>query len=48
MAARRPDTRLVALDGGHVLHADNPDGFASAVRDFLSEIRAGALRTATR
>lgn len=35
MAARRPNTRLVALDGGHVVHQDNPDAFADIVREFL-------------
>ena len=35
MAARRPNTRLVTLDGGHVVHQDNPNGFAVAVREFL-------------
>lgn len=35
MAARRPNTRLVTLDGGHVIHQDNPNGFAAVVREFL-------------
>ena len=35
MAARRPNTRLVTLDGGHVVHMDNPNGFANTVREFL-------------
>lgn len=35
MAARRPNTRLVTLDGGHVVHQDNPHGFADTVREFL-------------
>jgi esterase len=39
MAARRPGTRLVVLDGGHVVHADDPDGFAREVRAFLDEQR---------
>lgn len=38
MAARRPNTRLVKLDGGHVVHLDNPAGFADAVRSFLQEL----------
>ena len=38
MAARRPRTQLVTLDGGHVVHFDNPRGFSDAVRDFLSTI----------
>ncbi len=37
MAARRPNTRLVTLDGGHVVHLDNQSGFAEALRQFLSE-----------
>lgn len=35
MATRRPNTRLVTLDGGHVVHQDNPQGFADTVREFL-------------
>lgn len=35
MAARRPNTRLVELEGGHVVHQDNPKGFADAVQEFL-------------
>lgn len=35
MTARRPYTRLVELDGGHVVHQDNPKGFADTVREFL-------------
>lgn len=38
MAARRPNTRLVTLDGSHVVHVDNPVGFTAAVRVFLREI----------
>ncbi|WP_027344408.1 alpha/beta fold hydrolase [Hamadaea tsunoensis] len=35
MAAKRPRTRLVTLDTGHVVHADAPEAFAAVVRDFL-------------
>jgi len=35
MATRRPNTQLVVLKGGHVVHFDNPDGFTSAVKPFL-------------
>ncbi len=35
MASQRPNTRLETLDGGHVLHVDNPLGFANAVNEFL-------------
>jgi esterase len=38
MASRRPNTRLVTLDGGHVVHLDNPAGFADAVRQFLGTL----------
>jgi len=38
MAARRPHTRLVTLDGGHVVHQDNPNGFADIVREFLHDL----------
>ncbi len=38
MAARRPNTRLVSLNGGHVVHIDDPVGFETAVRDFLQEL----------
>jgi esterase len=35
MAARRPNTLLKTLDGGHVVHFDNPTGFADTVNEFL-------------
>jgi len=38
MAARRPDTRLVTLKGGHVVHIDDPVGFEATVRDFLQDL----------
>jgi pimeloyl-ACP methyl ester carboxylesterase len=38
MAARRPNARLEVLDGGHVVHMDNPAGFAQAVREFLQQV----------
>ena len=38
MAARRPNTRLVTLDGGHVVHQDNPSGFADTVREYLHDL----------
>lgn len=37
MVARRPSTHLETLDGGHILHFDNPMGFANAVREFLHQ-----------
>ncbi len=38
MASRRRHTRLEVLDGGHVVHMDNPAGFAQAVRKFLHDL----------
>ncbi len=40
MAARRPDTRMVTLDGGHVVHVDSPAAFNEAVRGFLRAVQA--------
>ena len=36
MASRRPNTQLFTLDGGHVIHQDNPAEFAKVVRTFLA------------
>ncbi|MFD9950334.1 alpha/beta fold hydrolase [Nonomuraea sp. NPDC059023] len=39
MAERRPNTTLRELPGcGHWAHDDDPDGFATAVRDFLDQL----------
>jgi len=38
MAARRPNTHLVTLDGGHVVHVDNTSGFTDTVREFLHDL----------
>jgi esterase len=38
MAARRPNTRLVTLAGGHVVHLDDPAGFAAVVQAFLQAL----------
>lgn len=38
MAARRPNTKFVTLEGGHVVHMDNPDGFTAAVTTFLRRL----------
>lgn len=35
MVERRPNSRLVTLDGGHVVHLDNPSGFTNTVQEFL-------------
>lgn len=39
MASQRPNTRLLVLEGGHVVHIDNPTGFAMVVREFLQSLR---------
>lgn len=38
MAARRSNTKFLELDGGHVIHADNPKGFADALIIFLQKL----------
>jgi len=38
MAERRPNTTLLSLDGGHVLHKETPTEFTSAVRTFLQNL----------
>ena len=38
MAARRANTKGMTLDGGHVVHGDNPHGFAATVKEFLNEL----------
>ncbi|MEU9131648.1 alpha/beta hydrolase [Kitasatospora sp. NPDC048540] len=38
MADRRPRTRLVELATGHTVHETDPEGFAAAVRGFLSAL----------
>jgi esterase len=38
MAARRPNTQLITIDGGHALHIDNPAGFNAAVKSFLQNL----------
>jgi esterase len=35
MVTRRPNTQLCTLEGGHVVHQDNPALFAEAVTSFL-------------
>lgn len=35
MVERRSNSRLVTLDGGHVVHLDNPSGFRNTVQEFL-------------
>jgi esterase len=36
MAMRRPNTQFMRLEGGHVLHKDNPVAFTEAARTFLA------------
>jgi pimeloyl-ACP methyl ester carboxylesterase len=36
MVERRSNTHLATLDGGHIVHVDNPAGFANSVKNFLS------------
>lgn len=43
MAARRPNTTLVELDGCHAVHFDNPEGFVDAVRAFLDGLPPEAI-----
>lgn len=38
MALRRPYTTLCTLEGGHVVHIDNPKGFIEVVDKFLEEL----------
>jgi pimeloyl-ACP methyl ester carboxylesterase len=38
LATRRPNTRLVVLEGGHVIHASHTALFVAAVRTFLNEL----------
>jgi pimeloyl-ACP methyl ester carboxylesterase len=39
MAASRPNTTLVSLPAGHVVHHDEPKDFAAAVKAFLAGVR---------
>ena len=38
LAARRPNTRLVVLEGGHIVHADDVEGYAEAVKPFMAQL----------
>jgi esterase len=38
MALRRPNTTLKVLDGGHIIHVDDPAGFVGAVSGFLRDL----------
>ncbi|MQY03751.1 Haloalkane dehalogenase [Actinomadura sp. RB68] len=38
IVARRPGTRLAELDGDHFVHTNDPQGFATAVGDFLATL----------
>ena len=39
MTERRANTKLLTLDGGHVLHFDDPAGFNASVRKFLNSLK---------
>ena len=36
MVERRPNSRLATLDGGHVVHLENPSDFRNTVQEFLN------------
>jgi pimeloyl-ACP methyl ester carboxylesterase len=38
MAQRRPNTTLISLNGGHVLHKETPAEFTRVVREFLGNL----------
>ena len=38
MAQRRPNTHLLSLSAGHVMHHDDAPGFNAAVRQFLQDL----------
>jgi len=38
MGVRRPDTSVIELDAGHVVHVDSPVAFTSAVEKFLEPL----------
>jgi pimeloyl-ACP methyl ester carboxylesterase len=38
MAARRPHTRFVEIEGGHATHVDNAEGVAAEVKGFLGSV----------
>lgn len=38
MSLRRPNTILKTIDGGHVIHIDNPKEFNDLVKEFLSNL----------
>ncbi|MFB8277325.1 alpha/beta fold hydrolase [Nocardia colli] len=38
MIERRPNTRMVELDTDHFIYANDPDGFAKAVNEFLLDL----------
>lgn len=44
MVARRPNTTLVTLPGGHVVHADSPKEFCQTIDSFLLEFTGYIVR----
>lgn len=45
MARRRARSAFVELEGGHVVHQDNPESFASELRFFLQSLQPGIMHT---
>lgn len=43
MAHRRHNTVFIELEGGHVVHQDNPDAFAAELRTFLQSLEPGMM-----
>ena len=42
MARRRPNTELIEIKGGHAVHFDNPDSFATSLGAFLKSLKPSA------
>ncbi len=40
MARRRPNTVFLELEGGHILHQDTPERFATELRSFLQSLES--------
>jgi hypothetical protein len=38
VGARRANTHLTQLDGDHSVHTTDPEGFGTAVKDFLDTL----------
>lgn len=46
MGARRPNTKVIELDAGHVVHVDCPDAYSIAVESFLGRINPATYTAA--